>query len=441
MFISYEGRYWKWSLGCLISATLLSACGGAIGAVPTNVPPTAASLTEPTNGQVFEPTIEPTSLPTSQATMEPTSSPLPEPTAAAGGVIPAPLYFNDRGQIFRLEVDGKTRKQITTEVPISPDAMAVTAFDVAPDGGALVYVVQLQQGNTLVQIDAQGTNHKQLYSGGAGLNTPIWSPDGAQIAVKFWVAPEDESELQRGVHLMPAGGGELQLMQEDDPQPQDTGDAEAADARGYDVISWSPDGKRLQLADYSQMVEQCQLAVNDVASGSLIRLESPEKDLVVSCEGGAWKSDSTGLYVLPTKGGVSITPGLWFADLRTNAISTVIPAQRDGMYQIVEEPFIAPDGRLLAFIATAATLPDPFSGEGALDYRMVEISGDGTVTPLREDRYRAAFVVWAPDGSGAFVRYYPSDQELKTAWVPAGSGQSVDLPLTSVDINDFRWGR
>ncbi|MEP7188819.1 MAG: hypothetical protein ABI901_06500, partial [Roseiflexaceae bacterium] len=106
-------RYRHLSLIC--GALLVGACQSVpsaptiaalptSAALPTGVPASIATVTAPTSAPV----------PTATAPA-PTSAPQPtaQPTAAA--LLPAPVYLLDNGQIWRMERDGQTRRQLTFE--------------------------------------------------------------------------------------------------------------------------------------------------------------------------------------------------------------------------------------------------------------------------------------------------------------------------------------
>ena len=81
----------------------------------------------------------------------PTSTNTPQPQA--NFQLPAPVYLLREGQIWRLERDGTTQRQITHE------PAPVNSFDVSPADDVLVYV----SGNALIYADADGKNlHKSL---------------------------------------------------------------------------------------------------------------------------------------------------------------------------------------------------------------------------------------------------------------------------------------
>ena len=85
--------------------------------------------------------------------LTPTASAGESPTSEPDGLLPHSLYFinNDSAgiaQVYRLEADGKTLRQITFE------PSAVGAYDVSAVNGRVAYVAN----NQLLLIDANGAN-------------------------------------------------------------------------------------------------------------------------------------------------------------------------------------------------------------------------------------------------------------------------------------------
>src|SRR4051812_9088021 len=155
-----NARYRRLILLC--SALLLvGACQSAppaSPAAPTSGIPTqggapSAALT------TAAPTIEapPTHAPQPPAAPQPTAAPAP-----TGVLLPAPVYLLDGGQIWRMEHDGQTRRQITFE---STD---IFDFDIGATDNALAYVIGEAPERTIVLLDRSGRT--ELMRG------PVWGP-------------------------------------------------------------------------------------------------------------------------------------------------------------------------------------------------------------------------------------------------------------------------
>ena len=100
--------------------------------------------------------------------------------------LPAPLFYLQNGQIWRLDPDAQSTQQLTNEnAPIE-------SFDLSVNG-MLAYI----SNNSLITSDSQGNNRQVLRAGPAlppisdelarlndfeyittALRTPCWSPDG-----------------------------------------------------------------------------------------------------------------------------------------------------------------------------------------------------------------------------------------------------------------------
>src|SRR5215207_1316806 len=164
----------------LALSSLLTACG------LTTTPAPTVAVQQPT---VAPTTGAPTTAPTAQppaVTAAPTSRPAPV------GALPAPLYVLEGGQVVRIDVDGTTKTTLTDERPFTPGALAITDLAVSPVDGALAYVLQGANGNTLVMTDANGTNRRVLLEN-EPVATPRWSRDGSAVAVQIGQPSADDT--------------------------------------------------------------------------------------------------------------------------------------------------------------------------------------------------------------------------------------------------------
>ena len=95
-------------------------------------------------------------------TPEVDSGQTPEPEAPADALLPHTFYFlgtdtADLTQVFRIERDGETQKQLTFE----PDS--VKDYDVSLADGSVAYVAN----NQLLLVNADGSDRRLLVDGGA----------------------------------------------------------------------------------------------------------------------------------------------------------------------------------------------------------------------------------------------------------------------------------
>ena len=377
--------------------------------------PTATSLPtatpEPT--ATFLPTVTPEPKPTESSTPAATIPP-PSPTAAPAVVLPAPLYFlNGEGQITRLEMDGQTLYQVTNETE------PVSDFDVSPANGGLVYL----SGNALIRADAYGGDPTLVIQGPtqpdeqgriARIRSPLFSPTGAEIAFAL-----------DGIRLISAGGGDAQMVQENDPRGEVGG--------SYTPVAWSPDGSRLLLS-YHFYTHGGQLVVKSLVNDSVTELGP------VCCH-PSWSLDGRYVYVSGPTYGPEGRPGLRRYDADTGAESVLLhddPA--DDILPLVAYARQLGDGHLYMF-AEETTGDDYEEAAGLVGFTMARAPVDDVSarTPLRPDRHAIGEALWAPGGTGAVI----SDARgvtfphLPLLWLPADGGEVVSLSATGSHLH---WG-
>ena len=405
------------STPAVAATTALNAATASPAAVtvePAEATPTAPSATDTPAAT------ETTSVETSVAT---TATAASDATAAvATGVLPQPLLFSREGQIVRLERDGTTVTPITAEQPGQADILAVTTFDVSPVDGSLVYIVQASEGNDLVRTDANGQQRTVLVSK-AGINNPVWSPDGTQIALQFNPPLDPAAGPAAGVYVLPANGGEPTLIQPFDPSDPANPDPEA---RHYAPYAWSPDGKRLLLSAYAQGVEVCNSVVKNLETGDLVPIQAPE-GMVSGCAGGQWSPDGREIYInMARPGPQPPVPGLWQADPTTGAVTPFIQGEFENGFQLVSSHRPLADGSVYAFHATVSTLPEPFGG-GLVQYKLFQGSQtDGLF--LRDETFPVTGqALWAPDNSGVVADLAQEGGDVMRVWIPIDGGPVVEL--------------
>lgn len=426
----------KRALTMLALLVLLSACSApapppaASGAATTTASPAPSTAgTAPSSLASAAPT--PSAAPSLAASAAPDAAASAAPSLAASaapdtaeGPLPAPLLYLRDGQIVRLERDATTITQITDEQPDQADMLAVIDFDVSPVDGALVYVVQGRVGNILVRSDATGQQRTVLLAS-APVTMPRWSPDGRQIAIQVAPPLENTAGPLGGVYLIPANGGEPQLL-----QPNDRTDPvlPSAEARGYMPHAWSPDGKRLLLSAVGLRVELCDAVVKDLESGALIPIQAPA-GMNSGCADGQWSADGETIYIgMARPGPQPPVPGLWQADPRTGAITPFIQGQpASGSYTLVSNPRPVGPGTIYTYVAAVEAVPEPYSGV-TTQYQLYEVSQTGQ-RALREGQFGViGRALWAPDHSGSVVDLPDTEGgDVMTAWVPVAGGPVVRL--------------
>ena len=308
------------------------------------------------------------------ATLSPQTTSQPVSTTA----LPAPLYFIaiDDGQVYRLERDGQTTRQLTAE------ASPVLSFDPAPNGTDLIYLIGDAEQRTVVLL-SQGKRLELLYG---AIERPIFDPSGEQILVRI-ADPEPgliigQDSAPPGIYAQQISGGRPSLVLADRPKPG----AATGTSETFTPFDFSPTGNMLLLVrDAPDGLDQ--LGLYDPALGDVLRLP---------CCAYAWSPDRATLYV----GGSSEASPSQSVIVRLPAAGGA-PIPLAGSYASVDALYAEASGSLLGFIAP---LDSPLGSEIIVD--MQRISPDGATTRLRDKTYPLYNAAWATDGSGAVISLY-----------------------------------
>lgn len=353
-------------------------------------------------------------------------SPLAQPATTAQ-VLPDAVYFlHERGQIARLEADGRQVTMVTAE------AEPVTAFDVAPDGSRLAYI----SGNDLIeiayntfamnrQVKVEGLAYDsadQAQSLTQGLNTPLYTPDGKYITFGLngirWIGAGAESTAQ-GVLLR------------NDPYPAPN---QPGPARFVWPVAWSPDGQRL-------LFRYAYYASDDIGQRVLDLTTGLEQQV---CRSALWGRDSQMVLCREITYAPEMGTQLEISQINTAMGERTMLVQgapvgqptATNPYRLFRSVHQTADGAFLAFGAEWVTLPPidaPTSFYGVQRYTLQRISADGKrITALRNDRYRLeGSLLWANDGSGALISDATTGdagrQPAPLLWLPADGSPAVEL--------------
>jgi len=331
--------------------------------------------------------------------LTPTASGGESPTTAPAGLLPHSLYYLNKdsagvAQVYRLEADGKTVRQITFE------PSAVGAYDVSQVDGSVAYVAN----NQLLLIDANGADRRVLVDGGpvdennpfvSSVNEPAFSPDGETIA--YWhkglnlyaVSPEVNNLVLENVVSDPISGA---------PVPGEL----------YFPQKYSPDGWKLLITVAIPNSDGISAGIYYPATDSLVRLSGAE-GARLCCGEQAWSPDGSALFDANASLGF-LSTGLWRVDAASGNVTTLLPSEAgDGNYNFADEPYVAPDGQLYFFFATAPA-PDGFADNTPL--QMVRSAADGVSgrTVLRPETFETLNeALWAPDASFVITAKAPTD--------------------------------
>jgi hypothetical protein len=398
---------------------LVSACQSSPSAPPaaaTSMP--AAALT------TAAPTIEarPTSAPPPTPAPAPTVAPQPTAPAPAAALLPAPVYLLDGGQIWRMERDGQTRRQLTFE------SSEILDFDIGATDNALAYAIGEGAQRTIVLLDRSGRS--ELMRG------PVWgpriAPSGEQIAFEL-EEPVDRLQIGRekgsdtGVWMIARTGGQPSLIQASEPI-SDAGNLNEG-ALQYYPSAWSPDGTQLLMGVYFPVGEGGYLAVKDMAGGQVTEINQ-------ACCEASWSADGAAVIIA---GGTQIQDailGLWRADPRSGATTELIgPSEQAGSPLVTAARQLA-DGSIYAFLTITK---DP-SFEGKDKVTPQRVQADGSFAPIRKESYLLAGALWADDASGAIVADAGdnhADWYGRLSWLPLDGRPAIALAGRG---SLMRWG-
>jgi hypothetical protein len=336
------------------------------------------------------------------------------------------LYFlaNDKTglvQVFRLEKDGKTRRQVTSE-PVSVGNYAVNPVD-----GSVAYVVN----NQILLVSAEGTNRRLLIDGGVvdenntfvnRISNLVFSPDGQTLAY---------GHQGLNFYSLPAGANNRAI----ENQVKDMGNGTIFPTELYWPEKYSPNGDRLMIT--LGYYEGAEAAFYDLQSKSLTRLgEAP--GALICCDGALWSADGTKVYSANSAAGM-FNPGLWQVDPANGAVNTLLASNYDtNTFNLAKYPYLAPDNQLYFFFLASNT------GEySRTPLQLVRSGPDGVTgrTVVREEKFDTMNeALWAPDASFVIIAKAPS-QDVYQGGIP--SIVYVD-GRPDVQLADFarqmRWG-
>jgi Tol biopolymer transport system component len=347
--------------------------------------PTSTNATQPSSGDQLATAV---ALTLQAPTVE--TGETPEPEAPVDELLPHTLYFlgTDAAglrQVFRLERDGTTQKQLTSE------PADVTNFGVSPVDGSVAYVAN----NQLMLMNANGAERRMLVDGGMidennpflnVITNPVFSPNGQTLAYGY-----------KGLNLRSLSSGTSNLVIEDQIG-DNLGGGLIFPNELYRPERYSPDGTKLliTLAYY----EGASAAIYDTASGGLLRLTGGEGALIC-CDETEWSADGSAIYSASRSAGM-FNSGLWSVDASTGAVTTLFTSNYDaGTFEYADEPYLAPDGQLYYFYSNSNT---ELNSRTPLQLVRSEPDGVTDRTVLRPETFESMNeALWAPDASFVVV--------------------------------------
>jgi hypothetical protein len=351
------------------------------------------------------------------------------PIPGGEGLLPHSFYYlgvDSAGllQIFRLEADGVTQRQITSE-PVT-----VNEYDVSRVDGSVAFIAN----NQLVLVNADGSNRRVLVDGGPvdpnnpfinTISNPVFSPDGQTLAFGY-----------QGLRLYSFATGDAELIIEN--QVDDVGGGLFVPRELYFPERYSPNGTKLLIT--LGYYEGASSAVYDPATNALVRLVGGEGALIC-CDDTEWSSDSASVYAAsPTMG--MFSSGLWRVDAATGEVTTLLPGDAGGgNYNVADEAYLAPDGQLYFLFAT---VPAPEGMIMRSPLQVVRSAPDGVTgrTVLStEDFQLLNEALWAPNASFLVAVIAPSQEiyqggQAKIVYLDGRPSVPLELP----SVQQMKWG-
>jgi hypothetical protein len=344
-------------------------------------------------------------------------------------LLPHDLYFiapDDASitQVFRLEADGITQHQLTTE------AGSVSDYDVSTVDGRVAYVAN----NQLLLVNADGTGRRILVDGGAvdqnnpfisTISSPVFSLDAQTLAYSY-----------KGLQFYNMATGESRLLIEN--QIDDVGGGLFVPRELYAPERYSPDGTKLLVT--LGYYEGASSAIYYPDTNALVRLTGGEGALIC-CEEVEWSADSASTYAASASAGM-FSSGLWRVDVATGEVTTLLPGDAGaGNYNAAKEAYLAPDGQLYFFHAVVSS-PEAMFNRAAM-LQLVRSAPDGVTdrTALSTEDYEYLNeALWAPDASLLIAAVAPAPEvyqggEVKIVYVDGRPNEEL-LPFAQ----QMKWG-
>jgi hypothetical protein len=381
----------------LVLGIVILACDLPIP-VPVPATPSGATATPPFSPEQLATAVALTLTAAAPGGPEPTATGPGVATPGGAALLPHSFYYlgiDSAGliQVFRIEPDGVTQRQLTSE-PVT-----VNDYDVSGIDGSVAYVAN----NQLLLINADGSNRRLLVDGGpvdpnnpfiSTISAPVFSPDGQTLAFSY-----------QGLRLYTFSTSDSDLILEN--QIDDVGGGLYVPRELYAPERYSPDGTKLLIT--LGYYEGASSAIYSPATNELVRLQGGEGALIC-CDDTEWSSDSTSVYAAnPTMG--MFSSGLWKVDAATGEVTTLLPGDAGGgNYNLADEAYLAPDGQLYFLFAS---MPAPEGIITRSPLQPVRSSPDAVTgrTPLISETFPLLNeALWAPDASFLVVVTAPSPE-------------------------------
>jgi hypothetical protein len=324
-------------------------------------------------------------------------------------------------QVFRIERDGTSQRQLTFE------SVNVNDYGVSPADGSVAYIAN----NQLLLVNVDSSGRRVLVDGGpidennpflSVINSPVFSPNGQTLAYGY-----------KGLNLYAVSTGASELVIEN--QIDDSNSSFLFPKELYWPERYSPDGTKLLIT--LGYYEGASAAIYYPVSNLLVRLTGWEGALIC-CDETEWSADSSSFYSASSSIGM-FSSGMWKVDASTGAVTTLFVSNFDsGSFVYADEPYLAPDGQLYFFFLETNK---EFNMRTPL--QLVRAAPDGVTgrTVLRADTFELMNeALWAPDANSVVVAYAPTEEVVQ-----GGQAEIVYLDgAPNVVLTEFaqqmKWG-
>ena len=264
--------------------------------------------------------------------------------------------------------------------------------------GSVVYV----SNNQLLLINADGSGRRALVDGGPvdpdyqfaeGINNPTFSPDGQTIAFGH-----------RGLVLYAVSTGVSNTVVENV-----IGDLGGGLGPGlmYVPQRYSPDGTKILITVAIPNSDGVSSGIYYPAAGLLLPVNG-EDGAAVCCGEQGWAWDSSALYAGISSVGM-FGSGLWRVDASNGDMTTLLPTESGGNYNLASEPYLAPDGQLYFFFANLPATEEFVSRPPLQIVRSAPDGVTGRTVLLPETFQLMNEALWAPDASFVIAAIAPTD--------------------------------
>jgi hypothetical protein len=398
-FIPYEAtmrKHFRPFIAFLILTIVTLACDLPIPSAPTS--PSGATPTPPFSPEQVGTVVAMTLTALAPEGADPTATGPVVETPGGRTLLPRSFYYlgiDSAGllQVFRLERDGVTQRQITAE-PVT-----VNDYDVSPVDGSVAYVAN----NQMLLVNADGSNRRMLVDGGpvdpnnpfiSTISSPVFSPDARTLAFSY-----------QGLRLYTFATSDSDLILEN--QIDDVGGGLYVPRELYAPERYSPDGTKLLIT--LGYYEGASSAIYDPATNALVRLQGGEGALIC-CDDTEWSSDSVSIYAANPSMGM-FSSGLWRVNAENGEVTTLLPGDAGGgNYNVADEAYLAPDGQLYFLFATVPAPEGIITRSPLQVVRSAPDAVTGRTVLSTEDLQLLNEALWAPDASFLITVIAPSQE-------------------------------